>query len=169
MSDTYTITTRAQNRTRRGGFSVVELLLVIVIVSIIYFRIAPAFSELKARSALRAARMEVASTFAAARAAAMQKGRTATLILSNVSAKVTVASAITGAPVTLVGPITYYNAHGTTLSALNAAPTTIVFDGRGLIAPASATIQRYRLTSARWSDTICVSGAGIVLPRGCQL
>lgn len=144
-------------------------MIVIAIMSIIFYRISPMISEIKAKSALRAARQELTSTFAAARAAAMQKGRVATLTLTATSASVTVASSINGSTITLLGPIMFSQAYGTTLSAINSSPTTVLFDGRGLATPASAVISKYKLTSSKWADTVCISGSGIVLMRGCQL
>jgi prepilin-type N-terminal cleavage/methylation domain-containing protein len=47
----------------RRGFSLIELMIVIAILSIIYFRVAPMISEIKARSALRAARQELTAVF----------------------------------------------------------------------------------------------------------
>lgn len=153
----------------RRGFSIIELMIVIAVISIIFFRIAPMISEIKARSALRAARQELSSTFSTARAAAMQKGRAATLTISSTAASVTVISSTTGNAVTLVGPIRFDKTYGTLLTALNSAPTTLQFDGRGLVTPASATISKYKISNSKWSDTVCVSGSGIVLPRGCAL
>jgi Tfp pilus assembly protein FimT len=145
------------------------LLIVIAILSIIYFRVAPMISEIKARSALRASRQELTAVFSAARAAAMQKGRSATLTLTSTSASVTVVSSTTGNNVTLIGPIQFSKAYGTVLSAVSSAPTTVVFDGRGLVTPATTSISRYRLATSRWADTVCISGSGIVLMRGCAL
>lgn len=153
----------------RSGFTLIELLIVIAILSVLFYRFAPALSEIGARSALRTSRQALTTVFAAARAAAMQKGRTATLTLTSTSASVTVLSSVDGATVTLVGPISLTGSRGAVLTALGNAPTTVTFDGRGLISPATAAINRYQLSSSRWSDTVCVSGAGIILMRGCQL
>jgi prepilin-type N-terminal cleavage/methylation domain-containing protein len=154
---------------KRRGFSLPELLIVIVITSILMFRIAPVFSELKARSALRATRQELTSVFSVARAAALQKGRVATLSLTNGVATVTTVSQYTGATVTLAGPIRFNNNYGTVLTPLGSAPTTVSFDGRGLVTPATTNISKYRLSNSQWADTVCISGSGMIMLRGCQL
>jgi hypothetical protein len=82
---------------------------------------------------------------------------------------VTVISSTTGNSVTLIGPVLFSEAYGTALSAVSGAPTTVVFDGRGLVVPATTSISRYRLSMSSWADTVCISGSGIVLMRGCAL
>lgn len=139
------------------------------ILSIVFFRLSPILSEIKSRSALRATRQEITAAFAAARSAAVQKGRAATVALSGVSASVTVVNAVNGSPLTVLGPYNFTQMHGTALTMLNSAPATVSFDARGLITPVTATVTKYRISSSKWADTICVSGAGIVLMRGCQL
>lgn len=153
----------------RRGFSLIELLIVIAILSAVYYRLSPMISSIKARSALRATRQELTSAFASARDAALQKGRIATLSLTTSTASVTVVSSTTGNTVTLLGPLDFTQMHSTVLTALSSAPTTVSFDGRGLISPATSAIYKYRIAVSSWADTVCVNGAGIVLIRGCAL
>lgn len=151
------------------GFSLIEVMIVIAILSVVFYKLIPTLSELKARSALRSGRMELTSVFTAARAAALQKGKTATLTLTDSSASVSVLTSVSGTSVTVIGPVLFKKDFGTSLTPLSAAPISITFDARGLIAPVSATISKYQLSWSTWSDTVCLSGAGIVLRRGCQL
>ncbi len=144
-------------------------MIVVVIISIIFMRVSPMISEIKSRSALRAARQELSAVFATARAAAMQKARAATVTLATNSATVTVTSSVNGSTVTLAGPFYLSKAYGTSLAALGTSPTTVVFDGRGIVTPATTTIAKYRLTASKWADTVCISGAGVVLIHGCSL
>ena len=146
-----------------------ELMLVIAVLGAILYRVLPMISEIKARGALRASRQSLSAAFSSARAAAMQKARSATVTLTSSSASVTVVSATTGNPVTLVGPIQFTSSYGSVLTAIGSAPTSVVYDGRGLVSPASTTVSKYALTISKWADTVCISGAGIILNKSCQL
>ncbi len=154
---------------RRRGFSLFELMLVIAILGAILYLILPMISEIKARGALRASRQSLSAAFSSARAAAMQKARSATVTLTSSSASVTVVSATTGNTVTLVGPIQFTSSYGTVLTAIGSAPTSVVYDGRGIVSPVSTSVAKYRLSISSWADTVCISGAGVILNKSCQL
>ncbi len=153
----------------RTGFSLIEVLIVIAILGVVYVRLLPIVSEIKARSALRATRQQLISAVSAARGAALQKGRVATLILSSTGASVTVLNASTGTASTILGPLSFNAQYGTVLNALSSAPTTVTFDPRGLVTPTTVSISKYRISISQWADTICMSGSGMLLRRGCQL
>lgn len=162
-------TTTGRKSRSRSGFSLIELLIVIAILCVVYLRLIPIVSEIKARSALRATRQQLISAVAAARNAALQKGRLATLTLSSTGASVTVLNASTGTASTILGPLSFNAQYGTLLNALSSAPTTVTFDPRGLVTPAAASISKYQISISQWADTVCMSGSGMVLRRGCQL
>jgi prepilin-type N-terminal cleavage/methylation domain-containing protein len=153
----------------RRGFSLAEVLIVVVILGAIWYRLLPTISELKARSALRASRLQLTAMFAAARAAALQKGQPAWVVIDPDGASVKTAGNADGKTVTLLGPVLFGRNYGTALNTMEAAPDTVTFDSRGLVTPATAAVYHYRLSNAKWADTVCVSGSGLVLTRGCVL
>lgn len=147
----------------------IETLVVLSVLGLMYVLVGPRLSAIREQSSLRAARQELSSAIAMARAAALQKGKTATLTMSPISASVSVLSGLTGNPVQIYGPLLFNQQLNSTLSALDGAAMTVSFDARGLVTPMPAGISRYRLTSGTRADTICVSPAGIILPKDCQL
>jgi len=159
-----------QNKSRtRSGLTLVETLVVLSLMGVMYVLVAPRLTEIRSQSSLRAARQELSSAFAAARAAALQKGKTSTLTMSPISATVSVLSGLTGNPVQIYGPLLFNKELNSSLSAINGAPMTVSFDARGLVTPMPAGISRYRLANGTRADTICISPAGIILPRDCEL
>ncbi len=154
---------------RRPGFSLVEVLLVVVILGLMMAMALPRITEMKSKSSLRAARQGLSSLFATARAAAVQKGKVATLTMSGTTASVVVLSGLQGQPVTIMGPVRFDQQFGATLAALSAAPMSIRYDARGLVTPSSVAITRYRLNVGTYSDTVCVNGVGLVMLKGCDL
>ena len=146
-----------------------ELIVVISVLAVLYLMIGPRIAEMRAKSSLRAARQALSSAFAAARGAALQKGKTATLTLASNQATVSVLSGLTGAAVQIYGPIRFDVSLNSTLTALSGAPTSIAFDARGLISPVTGLITKYQLANSTYADTVCISAAGIILSRSCQL
>lgn len=154
---------------RRRGFSLIELMAVVAIIAIIAATIIPAVADLRTRSGLRSARTLLVSAFSAARAAAVQKGKTATVSLSDGALTVTAMSGLRPAPVQIQGPVNLSRTTGAALAPLAGAPTEVVYDARGLITPTTGTVARYELRLGARADTVCVTGAGTILPKGCVL
>lgn len=153
----------------RRGFTMIEVLIAVAIVAILVAVVVPKIGEISAKAALRSARMELTTAFAAGRSAAFQKGKTATLTLASNTANVTVLSGLNANAVQVFGPIRFNSAFKVTVSAIASAPTTVFFDARGLVTPAVAGISKYQLVRGTYADTVCISAAGIILPRSCQL
>ena len=143
--------------------------MVVAIMGTLFVLTVPKITELKARTALRASHETLASAFATARAVAMQKGKRSTLTLSGNTVGVLVLSGLTATLTTVVRPQSFSSTFGTNVAAIGDAPTTINFDARGLVTPVRATISKYRISLGNYSDTVCVSGAGVLLRRGCRL
>ena len=151
------------------GFTMIEILLVVTVLGIMMAFSVPRINEMSARSSLRAARQELTAAFAAARTAAFQKGKTATLTLGSNQANVTVLSGLAGNSIQVFGPIKLDQALKVSLTALSGAPTTILFDSRGLVTPTPlGAVTKYRLAYKSYADTLCITAAGIILPRSCQ-
>lgn len=156
-------------RSSRRGMTLSELLIVVAIAGIMFALAVPKVAVARDGAARRAVRQELTAAFAATRAAALQKGRTATLTLTSVTALVQVPSGINGTVVTVYGPMRFDNTLSATIQALNGAPTSVTYNARGMLTPAGDGTLMYRMTVGTLSDTLCVSAAGIILPKGCQL
>lgn len=154
---------------RRLGFTMIEVLLVVGVAAIMFAMVVPRMAAISTSSSMRAARQELIAVFAAARAAALQKGKVSTLTLDGSSARVSVQSGLNGTVVSVFGPIKLDTEFGVTLTALSDSPVTLNFDARGMLTPTPASNLKYRLSSAASSDTLCISPAGIIMPKGCQL
>ncbi len=143
--------------------------MVVAIMGTLFVITVPKITELKARTALRGSRETLEAAFATARASAMQKGKRSTLSLSGNTLGVTVLSGLTNTSTQVVRPLLFSSTFGTAVTAIGTAPTSIAFDARGLVTPVSGTIAKYQITLGSYADTVCVSGAGVVIRRGCQL
>jgi prepilin-type N-terminal cleavage/methylation domain-containing protein len=154
---------------RRRGFSLPEILTAIVIMAIIAAMMIPQLTELRTRSGLRAARMQLVAALSAARAAAVQKGKPASVQMAGSAIVVNVVSGLRNESLQIFGPLRLDRTTGASLFPVSGAPTTIVYDARGLISPASATTTRYALRMGRMSDTVCLTGSGAVMIKGCVL
>lgn len=155
-------------RTTRSGFTLVEVLLVTVVMALSMAMALPKFTVVREQSTARSSRLMLASAFAAARAAAVQKGQPATLTIENGAVTVTVLSGLDEQEVKVLGPMLF---NGTTTASLTSldAVSKVTYDPRGLIRPLLMGITRYELTSGEESDTLCISASGLILPRDCRL
>lgn len=154
---------------QRLGFTMIEVLLVVGVSAIMFAMVVPRMTTLKTDTSLRAGRQELSAAFAAARAAALQKGKTSTLFLDGSSARVSVLSGLNGTVVGVFGPIKLDTEFGITVTPIAGSPTTLNFDARGMLTPTPAAALKYKLNIASSSDTLCISPAGIIMPKGCQL
>ena len=148
------------------GYTLTEMLIVVSIVGLLTLISVPRFSGLVERNKLTAAREELAAAIATARAAAIQKGRTATLFLSGNQMWVTVVTSNSGATTTVV-PVksfsTLYN-----VSVTSTAPT-VTFDMRGFANPRLAATGKFVISGASKRDSVCITTAGQIMPRSCSL
>ena len=148
------------------GYTLTEMLIVVSIVGLLTLFSVPRFSGLVERNKLTAAREELSAAIATARAAAIQKGRTATLFLSGNQMWVTVVTSNAGATTTIV-PVksfsTLYN-----VSVTSTAPT-VTFDMRGFANPRLAATGKFVISGASKKDSVCITTAGQIMPRNCSL
>jgi Tfp pilus assembly protein FimT len=117
------------------------------------------------RNRLSAAREELTAAIATARAAAVQKGRTATLFVSGNQMWVTVVNA--GSGTTTVVPVKSFSS----LYNVSVAATepSITFDMRGFLTPRLASTGVFRIVGASRRDSVCITSAGQIMPRSCSL
>jgi len=152
---------------RRSGYTLVEMLIVVVVLGGLALFSLPKFNGLVERNNITAARQEIAAAVATARAAAIQKGSTATVSLNGGLLTVTVVNAGGGGSTTLVGPKPLNTTYGVTITTNAAADTAMTFDLRGFARLGSTGIVRIAGTSRR--DSLCLTTAGQIMPRGCSL
>lgn len=152
-------------RRSRQGFTLAEALIVVVMVGALTMFALPKFSKLAESNKLGAAREEVASMIATARAAAVQKGRTATIRLSGNKMWVTVIPAHGGAATTVV-PMKNFSIYNVSIAGTDSA---ITFDMRGFANPRLSSMGVFRIVGTSKRDSVCITTAGQIMPRGCQL
>ena len=156
----FTITSRhltrgSSPRVGRAGFTLPEILIVIVMISVLALLAIPRFTTANGRRHMESARMRVAAALATARQAAIQKGET--VVFKIQSHRVTVQSGAT----MLISPVpldTLYKV--TTQSNQN---WTINFSGRGFATGLGSAENYIILTrSGVPDDTVTVSRNGMV-------
>jgi Tfp pilus assembly protein FimT len=108
------------------------MLIVVVMVGLLTMFAIPKFAVVAERNKLTAAREEITSAIATARAAAVQKGRTATLWFSGNTMWVTVVTSNSGSTMTVVPVKSFMTVYGASVAAPASA---ITFDMRGFVSP----------------------------------
>ena len=159
----------AQQPRERRGVTLIEMLVVVSICGLTTALVAPNLATARDGAGRRAAHQVLEGAIAATRAAALQKGKTASLTIANNTATVTVLSGMASSSVTVMGPVRFTSAFNATIEVLNGSTTTIAYNARGLLTPTPAGPLIYRVNVGATRDTVCVSPAGVILSRGCSL
>ncbi|MGH7665229.1 MAG: GspH/FimT family pseudopilin [Gemmatimonadaceae bacterium] len=146
----------------RPGFSFTELMIVFVLLGIITAIGVPRFDYARDSSHVRSARDQVASFATTARAAAIQRGRSARFSINQNAMLVEVQDS-TGAWVNLRQPIALDQAFAVAVRVEPTGPVT--FNPRG-IARIGGT-QRYIISRGAAVDSVCLTGLGVVKRKGC--
>ena len=144
------------------------MLIVVGVVGLLTLFSLPKFSKLVERNKLNSAREELASAIATARAAAIQKGRTATLFLSGNQMWVTVVTNNAGTTSTVV-PAKSFSLYNVSVAPKNPALTSVTFDMRGFANPPLTEKGIFRIQGSSRKDSVCITTAGKVMPRNCTL
>lgn len=149
----------------RRGYTLTEMIIVVGVVGLLTIISLPRFSGLVERNRLSAAREELTAAIATARAAAVQKGRTATMFVSGNQMWVTVVNS--GSGTTTVVPVKSFSS----LYNVSVAATepSITFDMRGFLTPRLASTGVFRIVGASRRDSVCITSAGQIMPRSCSL
>jgi prepilin-type N-terminal cleavage/methylation domain-containing protein len=144
---------------RREGFTLIEMLTVVVVISAVVLISFPRMRAAKYKSELRSARSSVAGMYSRARSAAAQYNRT-TLVAFNGATAVVLgrprAVALAGSTVDTIGrTLNFSVGYGVTVT-----PTTdtLRLDPRGFGGNASTVT--VRLTKAEFADSIMIGGYG---------
>jgi len=148
------------------GYTLTEMLIVVVIVGLLTLFALPKFSGLVERNRLTAARDEISAAIATARAAAVQKGRSATLWMSGNQMWVTVVTSNAGATTTVVPVKSFTTLYNVSVAASDSA---ITFDLRGFASPRLAATGMFLITGGSRRDSVCITTAGQIMPRSCSL
>jgi prepilin-type N-terminal cleavage/methylation domain-containing protein len=152
---------------KRLGYTLAEMMIVVVIVGGLTLFALPRFSGLTERNSLAAARQEVIAAIATARAAAIQKGSSATVRIKADSVSVTVVNAGGVGTTTLIPARSLDALYGVEMVPRSQADTAITFDMRGFAKLSGSPAIRFGKGSRR--DSVCLTIAGQIMPRGCTL
>jgi prepilin-type N-terminal cleavage/methylation domain-containing protein len=148
----------------RRGFTLIEMLIVVTIVGIMAFAVAPTGRQIVVDNAVRSAKQEIAASLAVARASAIHNGRPARFIRTGNVTHVTVG---VGAQLDTMGaPLDMMSTHKVRVES---QPDTIRFDPRGFATSIPGAYQTVRLYRGTRVDSVCVTRFGRIIAEGsCQ-
>lgn len=153
------------SRRQTRGFTVIELLIVVVIVGALASIGIPKASTAMGRNSLRSARQQVQSTLVLARAAAIQNGRPSRFVRNGAVVQAMLENG------TLLVPVGAPVDVSTSQVSIEMPVDTIRFDPRGFAPglPISSGYLYIRLYRGAAGDTLCISRFGRIGSRGsCQ-
>jgi prepilin-type N-terminal cleavage/methylation domain-containing protein len=147
---------------RKSGFSLIEVLVVIVIASVLMAIVVPRYGSIVGAMNLRSAKQEIAAVMAQARGTAIQTGRTVRVVRST-----NLVSLITdvGAGPVIVTQLDLGSQFGVTVSSTT---DTVAYDSRGLVIGNSGTI-KFVVSKGTARDSMCLMALGKISPTGCSL
>lgn len=143
----------------RRGFTLIEILMVIAIIGAVAALTYPRIAEGLNRENVRSARQAITTMHARARATAIQRGRTTSLVHNGNVVLVLSRHPVTGALDTISDPVNIYNSYGGVVQTWSR--DTLVFDPRGVGMETSATSIMVR--KAALADTIRITPVGSVI------
>ena len=156
--------TMSRNRT---GFTLMELMIVIVLIGTLLALSMPKLNKVDAQAGTRSAAQTVAAQLATARAAAIATGYPARLTLSGNA--ITIATSDSNGTYATLGKSIPLSDFGVTVTGSPAS--TVNFDPRGFATGISG-LQRFIVDAGTIGvpkDTVCVAKIGLVMPKGCSL
>jgi prepilin-type N-terminal cleavage/methylation domain-containing protein len=147
---------------RRVGFTLIEIMIVVVIFGIMVIVAYPKASSALVKNDVRSSRTALANTFSKARAVAMQGSRTGRVEFNGNNVLVTASPrvvAVAGSDRDTVGGVQNLNSvyHVT----LTPSPSTVVYDPRGFAAGLSQPLKLY-LTRSGKRDSLTLDYLGRV-------
>ena len=140
------------------GLTLMEILLVIVLIGLMSAFAIPKLTDAMRRQNVQSARVAFVAMYAQARATAIQRGTTDSLILSGNVLRIRAANPVTGFSEAVGNSVDLYSRYGVTVSSTN-SPWT--FDSRGLGPGTSQT--SVTISKGPYSTTILMSAAGRVI------
>ena len=141
-----------------GGFTLIEMLMVFIIMGIVLSLASPKLSKAAGQMAVRNSRNEVSAMISLARAVAIQNGRRTMFIQEGNAVRVEMATG-SGAATDTMAMRDLAAQHKVALGPN--AKVTIPFDPRGFAIPISKDDSRIiTITRDGFTDTVCVFGLG---------
>jgi len=148
-------------RRSRTGFSLVEMLMVVVIIGIVVGFGLPKFASMRNSGKIGAAKIHLSSSITTARAAAIQNGRAARWNLTGNRVTITALNGA-GTYVNINAPAGFDSLYKVQLRSTQA---TIDFDARGIASNMAGTGKIYVVGTT--TDSVCITRLGVVLRHGC--
>ena len=146
-------------RTTRHGFSLGEILTVIVIMGVVMMLALPKMGNMNDRNQMRSAKDGISARLAAARAAAIATGRQSYFFSEGDSIRVTASNGTTQ-----VAKGAVLNLKRNFGVSVTSPAFSIVFDGRGMT---SGSGQKIYFSRNALRDSICISPIGLINRHGC--
>lgn len=154
-------------RHRRKGFSLLELLIVFVLVGVLSMIAWPRMGQMRETYRIQSAKQQVMAAITTARAAAVQKGRTARFrVNGNVISAVVSTGAVDSSYV--VRPKNLQQEFAVTIVPETPGDTLVTWEARGFGRIANAPLI-ILIRGATKTDSVCVGALGQLMPRGCAL
>lgn len=149
---------------RRSGFTLVEMLIVVVLLGLMSAIAYPRLKGPAAKLSVRSARQQASEMLVVARTAAVQSGAETRFIRSGNVLRTVMDSS--GTWITLAAR-DLYSMHGVTVAVTGTLPKdTIRFDARGVAIGLTAS-ETLKFTNATAADSVCVTRVGKVARGGC--
>jgi type II secretion system protein H len=151
-------------RNRRSGFTLIEMLMVVVIMGIVLSIASPKLTTAASQMAVHNARNEVSAMISLTRALAVQNGRRATFVQEGNSVRVELARGY-GSTTDTVAARDLAEQHKVALG--SSAKLEVPFDPRGFAIRSSADESRIiSIQRDGFTDTVCVIGLGKISTDG---
>lgn len=151
----------------RTGFTLIELMIVIVMIGALLGLTMPKLNKIDARAGTGSAAQSIAAQLATARAAAIATGYASRFTLSGNA--IAIATSDSLGTYTQLGRSIDLSEYGVTVTASPAS--NVEFDPRGFASGITA-MQRFIIDAGAVGvpkDTVCVARIGLVMPNGCNL
>jgi prepilin-type N-terminal cleavage/methylation domain-containing protein len=156
-----------RHRTRKAGFSLAELLIVIVIIGILSGVSLPRMATLRNTTNINGAMTRLTRAVMAARQSAIQRGKRAYFKTNNSYVWVTLDTTGNNTDSVIVTAATSLSsAFGVTVSSPTGL-TTIEYDPRGIATQSAKKTFVFTHTSSGQKDSICVSKLGNTIRERC--
>lgn len=143
----------------RSGFTLIEVMVVVVVAGIIMAISLPKFSAMFDRASVRSAKQQMTAYLAAARAAAIRQSQTSQFHVQN-NAIWTTVNQPDGTNINVTRSVSLITARGVTVTKSGSPASDVIsYDSRGMSTSSQKT---YVLTRNNYKDSVCVSRLGLI-------